>query len=111
MMEDEEDKKECAISKLEALSEDIDIDTKVNREVSYDFGLCNKCIHFLFVEYELGSYIAHCQPLYNNFMIKRTPQHKVLKCNHFHDKGMKTIRELYDMATIINTKEKVGFGR
>ena len=110
-MEDEEDKRENTICKLEAISEGVDVDSKQNTEVSHDFGLCNKCIHFLFLEYELGDYMAYCQPLYNDYMLKRTPQQKVLKCNHYHDKGMKTIRELYDMATIINTKEKVGFER
>ena len=108
---DEMDKKENEISKLECASECADGEKKRNREISFEFGLCNKCVHFLFIEFELGDYMAYCKPGYDTPSFKRTPQHKVIKCNTFGDRNFKSIRELYDMATFIDIKEKVGFGR
>lgn len=106
-----EDKKENEISKLEFVSASCaDSEKRHNKEISHNFGLCNKCIYFIFTEYELGDFIAYCKPGYGNpLLLKRTPKQKVTKCNSFSGRGSISVRELYEMATLINTKDKVGF--
>lgn len=107
---EEEDKKENEICKLEGVSSTCtDTERRRNREISYNFGLCNKCIYFIFTQYELGDFIAYCKPGYGNTLFKRDVQQKVIKCSSFLGRGTTSIRELYDMATLIDTREKVGF--
>jgi hypothetical protein len=107
---DEEDKKEIEICKLESVSSTCtDTERRRNREISHDFGLCNKCSYFMFTEYELGDFAAYCRPVYGYILFKRDAKQKVIKCNSFSDRGTASVRELYDMATLIDTREKVGF--
>jgi hypothetical protein len=105
-----EDKKEKEIGKLEHLSKGLD-ESKSHQSITYDFGICNKCTHFLYTEFEgYGNFSAFCLQIYNR-PIPRQVSERVMKCSSFWDKGHKTIRELYDLATWITPAgaKRIGF--
>lgn len=103
----EETKKEKEIERVEenaqALSE------RGNKQIPYNFGLCNKCSKFFFVEYEgYGNFKAYCQMNYDNLM-KRNISERVTSCNNFWDISYKSVREMIEIATWVTPKKKVGF--
>jgi hypothetical protein len=76
--------------------------------ISHDFGICNKCESFFYIEYELGDYKAVCIFSHENiFPINHTK--KIVKCSCFYDKSNTSIRDMVNMAWDIKTKESMGF--
>ena len=76
--------------------------------ISHDFGICNKCESFFYIEFELGEYIAKC--IYSsNLPLDRTHTKKIKKCSVFYDKGNTPLRDMVNQAWDITTKDKMGF--
>jgi hypothetical protein len=108
MGEDEDDKREKDIDKLEGVHRNLaDLDRKPH--IPYNFGQCNKCNKFIFTEYEgYGNFKAYCQLNYGQ-LLPRTLALRVTNCNNFWDKSHLTIRELAEMAYWLDVKADIGF--
>ena len=78
------------------------------KNVPKGFGICEKCIHF---QWQLKQYDR-----LNVFCISQWGETKVLHgndpildCSWFEQRGGLSLRSMYDMATMINLKPKIGF--
>lgn len=83
---------------------------KERAEITADFGLCNTCHHLTFIEYELSGNMGLCMSIYfNGEPMRLTPCKRINKCDHFHPKGQMSLREMKEIALILDLKPQIGF--
>jgi hypothetical protein len=108
--DEEEDKREKEIDKIETVGREVS-ESRKRTCIPYNFGICNKCSKFVFIEYEgYGNFKAFCQLDYSK-IIPRYVSQRVTNCNHFWDNGYKSVRELAEMAHWLDKKNEIGFER
>ena len=74
----------------------------------YNFGLCNKCRYFIYIEFEHHGYEAKCERS-NSYVRILNSSRRIKNCTNFEVRGQ---LDLYDMANIawdIQFKSKIGF--
>jgi hypothetical protein len=106
--EKEDDKREKEIDKIETIGREVS-EVRKKTCIPYNFGLCNKCAKFIFIEYEgYGNFNAVCQMDFRT-AFSRYPSKRIITCNQFWDVTYKSVRELADMAHWLEAKSTIGF--
>lgn len=70
-----------------------------------NFGLCETCTNFQYAKTEFKVRKAWCYEL----DIVLSPVDPIIECTRFDERGKLSIREMYDMAWVIEPRNPIGF--
>lgn len=84
---------------------DKNLETGCSRSDS--FGLCGNCLHFANIDYEFGDSYSYCHA----YDMNRKSDRRVKNCSGYKMKTMLGIKDMWEIATLIDLgpKNEIGF--
>lgn len=97
--------------KLNSLGRDVKsrVENSENTKcINKDFGVCNNCKRFFYLEYELGAYEAYCARFEESGMVvSRSHTKRIIKCNGFIRDGQMSLWDMQNIAWNLNASKDI----